>query len=101
MLALISRMLYSILYMAMTRQEEILKEMASIRLMARGKLCEMGRSKAGRTFYSHQTWRNGRNVTAYVPAAKVERLREATQGYERFMKLVEEYVDIVEAESMK
>ncbi len=31
----------------------------------------------------------------------VERLREATQGCERFMKLVEKYVDIVEAESMK
>ena len=87
--------------MGMERQEEILREMASIGLMARGKLCEMGRSKAGKAFFSLQSWRNGRNVTAYVPAAKVERLREATQGYERFMKLVEEYVDIVEAESMK
>ena len=87
--------------MDMERQEEILREMASIQLMARGKLCAMGASKAGKTFYSHQSWRNGRNVTTYVPADKVEHVRAATAGYRRFMELVEEYVDIMEAKSMK
>ena len=87
--------------MSMERQEEILREMASIQLMARGKLCAMGASKAGKTFYSHQSWRNGRNVTTYLPADKVERVRAATAGYRRFMELVEEYVDIMEAKSMK
>ena len=86
--------------MGMERQEEILREMASIGLMARGKLCEMGRSKAGKAFFSLQSWRNGRNVTKYGPAGKVDRVRAATEGYRRFMELVEEYVDIVEAKSM-
>ncbi len=35
----------------------------------------------------------------FVPAGKVNRIRAATVGYRRFMELVEEYVDIVEAKS--
>ncbi len=57
----------------------------------------MDRSKAGRPYYNHQTWREGRNVTEYVPAGKVDALNAAIENYGRFMKLVEEYVDIAEA----
>lgn len=85
----------------MKRKEEILMEMASIKAMARGKLCVMRRTASGREYYSRQTWRGGRNVTEYVPAAKADKLRAATAEYARFMALVEEYVDIVEGETMK
>ena len=85
----------------MRRQEEILKEMAGITAMARGRLCVMRRAKSGRVYYSRQTWRDGRNVTEYVPRDKAEKLKAATEAYARFMALVEEYVDIVEGETMK
>ena len=69
--------------------------------MARGKFCVMRRAKSGRVYYSRQTWRDGKNVTEYVPEAGVEKLKAATEAYARFMALVEEYIDVVEEETMK
>ena len=58
--------------------------------------------EAGRTYqfygryYSLQARRDGRNVTRYVPAERLEAAREATANYRRFMELVKRYVALCE-----
>ncbi len=69
----------------------MLERMAAIERMERGKLCQM----TGRPQYNHQTWHNGRNEVRYVPADEVEGLKEAIEGYRRFIELAEQYADEV------
>lgn len=80
----------------MQTQEEILAAMSEIRVMARGKVTLMRRSKAGREYHSLQSRKDGRHVTRYVPAAKLEAVREATANYRRFMDLARQYAELGE-----
>jgi len=73
------------------KMNQLLERMARITRMERGKLCRMG----SRPHYNHQTWQDGRNVVRYVPANETDALREAIDGYQRFMKLAEQYADEV------
>ena len=63
--------------------------MASIERMERGKICAM----AGRSYYNHQTWQDGKNVVRYVRPEEVAALQEAIEGYNQFRRLAEEYAD--------
>ena len=65
--------------------------MGHIQDMERGTLCPM---RGGR-YFNHQTWEKGRNVARYVPAAQVPALRRSIAGYQRFVKLTEEYVTLI------
>ena len=67
----------------------LLKRMAGIERMERGKICKM----AGREHYNHQTWQGGRNVVRYVAVQRVASLQEAIDGYTLFVKLAEQYAD--------
>ena len=80
-----------------TQEEKLLEEMGSIRVMAKGKVTPIRTAKNGRTYYSLQARRDGRNVTRYVPAEKLEAVNEATANHRRFMALVERYVALCEA----
>jgi hypothetical protein len=71
------------------KAQELLKEIAQIHDMERGKICKM----RGRRQLNHQTWREGRNVVRYVRSDDVEKLQKAIDGYERFKKLMEQYAD--------
>lgn len=71
--------------------------MIAIRLMERGKLCSM---KNGRHF-NHQVWRNGRNVVRYIPNDQLSRMKKAIAGYQRFTKLVDQYVNLIVARTRK
>ena len=62
---------------------------------SRGKLCRKGTSKTGRAFYNLQYWHNGRNNVRYVGEADYPVYAEAVAGYREFMRLVEEYVDLM------
>lgn len=73
------------------KTKRLLKAMARVARMERGKLCRMG----GRPHYNHQTWQGGRNVVRYVPADEADVLQEAIDGYNLFMKLTEQYADEV------
>lgn len=79
-----------------TQEEKLLEEMGSIHVMAKGKVTPIRTAKNGRTYYSLQARRDGRNVTRYVPEGKVETVRAATVAYKRFMGLVERYVELCE-----
>lgn len=73
------------------KMKRLLKRMAQIEQMERGTLCQM----TGRPHFNHQTWRNGRNEVRYVPAAEVEPLQQAIEGYQLFTALAEQYADEV------
>ncbi len=68
-----------------------MEQMARIERMERGTLCRMGR----RPYYNHQRWCKGRNAVRYVPAQEVDFLRDAINGYNRFMNLAERYAEEV------
>jgi hypothetical protein len=67
----------------------ILKHIAGIERMERGKLCPM---RTG-VHYNHQTWEKGRNVARYVPHAEVQDLQKAIAGYQQYLKLTKAYAD--------
>lgn len=69
--------------------EKILEEIRQIQQMERGKLCPM---RDGR-YYNHQSWQEGRNVVAYVPAEQVSSFQKAIAGYQRYLELTQAYAD--------
>ncbi len=71
--------------------EGILKRIAQIEVMERGKLCRMGSGG----YYNHQTWEEGRNVVRYVPRQRVANLRKAIAEYQQYLKLTKTYADEV------
>ncbi len=83
------------------RRRQILDQMAQIECMEKGRLSEEYREKHKDgervrlgPYYKHQCWENGRNASRRVPAAKVEELRDAVDGYHRFRELADEYVEV-------
>jgi hypothetical protein len=77
----------------MKRQPEgLLKEIASLEQMERGKLCRMRRGPKG-DYYNHQTWEKGKNTVRYVPRDQVASLKQAIAGYQKFLRLTRVYAD--------
>ena len=74
---------------AKSKPETLLKQMARIQWMERGKLCPMG---AG-DYYNHQTWERGRNVVRYVSRPRVAKLQKAIAGYQQYLRLTRLYAD--------
>lgn len=77
-----------------TSPQAILRQLAQIRRMERGKLCQMRPGPNG-PYYSHQTWAQGRNVARYVPRDRVPALRTAIAGYQAFLQLTQAYADLI------
>jgi len=69
--------------------EALLRQIARIPRMERGKLCPM----RGGAYYNHQTWEKGRNLVRYVPRERVAALQEAIDGYQLYLKLTTAYAD--------
>lgn len=83
------------------RREHILREMAGIDRMEKGRLTAEYRERIreGKTvqqgpYYKHQCWEQGHNVSRRVPAEDAETLREAVEGYHNFKQLSDEYADL-------
>jgi len=80
--------------------QDILERMGQIPIIVQGKVSE--RRRSGKvTGCKLQRWRHGRNETRHIPAGIVETVREGTEGYARFMKLVQQYVEVREADALK
>ncbi len=84
-----------------TRRRHILKKMAQIDCMEKGRLTEEYREryKDGESvrlgpYYKHQRWEDGRNMSRRIPAGDADRLRKAVDGYHEFAKLADEYAQI-------
>jgi hypothetical protein len=81
------------MYTGMKRQPEVLlKEIASLQQMERGKLCRMRRGPNG-DYYNHQTWEKGKNTVRDVPRDQVASLKHAIAGYQKFLRLTQIYAD--------
>jgi|SRR6056297_1017066 len=83
------------------KRKVILKKMARINCMEKGKLSEEYRESCrdGKTvelgpYYKHQCWTDGRNVSRRVPVSEVQHLRKAVDGYHEFEKLSKEYAEV-------
>ena len=74
--------------------KELLKQIAHIKQMERGKLCLLGEGPNG-PYYKHQTWQEGKNVCRYVPRDQAPALQEAIAGYEKFQELTQQYAELV------
>ena len=78
--------------------KELLKRIGQIKQMERGKLSVLGEGPNG-PYYKHQTWQDGKNVSHYVPRDQPPALREAIAGYEEFQELIQQYAELVIAET--
>ncbi len=83
------------------RRRQILKEMAQVDCMEKGRLTEeyRERHKDGERvrlgpYYKHQRWEDGHNVSRRVATGEVEQLRKAVDGYHEFEELSKEYAEI-------
>jgi hypothetical protein len=76
---------------AKPKPEAILKQIARLECMERGKLCPMG----GGAYYNHQTWESGRNQVRYVPRQRIADLQKAIAGYQHYLKLTKAYADAI------
>ena len=83
----------------MEDKQEWFEKVKSIPAMERGKLCRMRRGS--KVYYNHQAWVKGRNQVRYVQAEDVPALREALKGYQKFLRLGDEYADAVIRETRK
>lgn len=74
--------------------QEVLRQIAQIHHMERGKLCLLREGPNG-PYYNHQTWQDGKNVCRYVPQDQLAPLQEAIAGYEKFQQLIQQYAELV------
>lgn len=72
----------------------LLKQIAQIRHMERGKLCLLREGPNG-PYYNHQTWQDGKNVCRYVPQDQLAAVQEAIAGYQKYQQLTEQYAEAV------
>lgn len=83
--------------LAMTTEntpESILNDIVQIQRMDRGTVSIIRQGPAG-PYYNHQCYEQGRNTSRYVPREQVPALQEAIEGYHRYQKLQEQYVELV------
>ena len=73
--------------------ESVLQQIAQMQRMDQGTVSVLRRGPH-RSYYTHQCYENGRNVSRYVPAEQVPELEEAIEGYRRFQELVKQYVQL-------
>jgi hypothetical protein len=83
------------------RREQILKEMAGIECMEKGRLTPEYRESVREgqkvllgPYYKHQCWEGGHNKSRRVPVEDAEALGQAVEGYQRFTALAQEYADL-------
>jgi hypothetical protein len=74
--------------------ESILNAIAQIQRLDRGTVSIIRQGPEG-PYYNHQCYEQGRNTSRYVPREQVPALKEAIDGYHRFEKLLEQYVELV------
>ncbi len=82
-------------------KHEILRQIAAIPAMERGKLSAYSLERSGTTgpYHRLQRWQNGENHTRHVPADDIPAVQAALAGYAQYQQLTEQYADLVVAET--
>jgi hypothetical protein len=81
---------------------QLLAQIAQIQSMELGKLSEYrptGRSADSTAYFKLQSWEQGKNLTRHIRPEEVPAVREAIEGYARFRALVEQYTQLIVAET--
>ena len=73
---------------------QLFEKVAQIQRMERGKLTIMRDGPEG-SYYKHQAWENGKNLSRYVSRDQAAAVQEAIEGYQKFQKLTEQYAQAV------
>lgn len=88
--------------MSQSDKQQILRQIAAITAMERGKLSAFSfedRPGAAGPYYRLQQWENGKNHTRHVSAEAVPSVQAAVAGYAQFQQLTEQYADLVVSET--
>lgn len=88
--------------MSPTDKQDILRQIAAITVMERGKLSAYTleeRAGVAGPYHKLQRWENGKNHTRHVPAGEVPAVQAALAGYTRFQNLSEQYAEVVISET--
>ena len=82
-------------------RNQILRQIAAIPAMERGKLSAYAHERVGTTgpYYRLQRWENGANHTRHVPGEEVAAVQAALAGYAQFQQLTAQYADVVVGET--
>ena len=85
------------------RREQILQDMGQIDQICRGHLSEQyfkskqgGKTVRRGPYYVLQRWFKGKNLCERVSADQLQPVRQGVDGYKRFRKLADEFVDVCE-----
>ena len=73
---------------------QLCEKIAQIQRMERGKLTVMREGPEG-TYYKHQAWENGKNLSRYVSSDQAAAFQQAIDGYQKFQELTEQYAQQV------
>jgi hypothetical protein len=73
-----------------TDPQSLLKQIAQIQRMERGKLSIMRQGPKG-PYFKLQTWQKGKNISRYIPSSQAPALQEAIRGYQKYRQLTERY----------
>jgi len=81
---------------------KILSRIAQINHMERGKISPVvfkDRSPQAGPYFKLQYWEQGKNHTRHVPPEQLAALQAAVEGYAEFQDLMQQYAQIVVAET--
>ena len=76
----------------------LFEQIAQIQRMERGKLSVMREGPEG-TYYKHQAWENGKNLSRYVSSDQAPAVQQAIDGYHKFQELTGQYAQQVIAKT--
>jgi hypothetical protein len=88
--------------MSQPDKQEILRQIAAIAAMERGKLSAYSfedRPGLAGPYYRLQRWENGKNQSRHVPAEEVPAVQAALAGHAQYQQLTEQYAALVIAET--
>jgi hypothetical protein len=88
--------------MTILTKPQILKQIAAISAMERGKLSTYSfkdRPGAAGPYHKLQQWEQGKNTTRYIPAEEVPAVEAALAGYAQYEQLTQEYARVVITET--
>ena len=87
--------------MSQPDKTQILRQIAAIPAMERGKLSaySLERSGAGGPYYRLQRWENSENHTRHIPSEEVPAVEAALAGFARYKQLTEQYAQLVITET--
>jgi hypothetical protein len=78
----------------------ILSQIAGIERMEPGKLCVIREGPQG-PYFNLQSREGGKPVSRYVPREQAEEVRQHTENYRHFERLVEEYAQLIITQTRK